>query len=238
MPPGGRACRSGHWPGSTGCIAVWYGRRCPLRCRSRADRRYVVPRGWSRSRRGSTTGCARTWKRWRKQRYTVRRIVSSLGEELGADVPYPTVRDYVSARRPQIAAEAGAPADGFIVRHNRPGADAEVDFGEVWVNLSGTMTRCYLFALRLAYSGKAVHRISVSCGEGVSRTSSAVLMTPKALGPMMPMPYERACRTTSRWRSRPSAPFGETRGGHDQALYTVLAAVCDGLGNPCDPVAT
>ncbi|MFF1746202.1 IS21 family transposase [Streptomyces mirabilis] len=101
----------------------------------------------------------------RKQRHTVRRIVSRLKEERGADVPYPTVRDYVAARRPQIAAEAGAPADGFIVRHNRPGADAEVDFGEVWVNLSGTMTRCYLFALRLAYSGKAVHRISVSCGQ-------------------------------------------------------------------------
>ncbi|MFJ3882926.1 IS21 family transposase [Streptomyces sp. NPDC090077] len=101
----------------------------------------------------------------RKQRHTVRRIVSRLEEELGAEVPYSTVRDYVSARRPQIAAEAGAPADGFIVWHNRPGADAEVDFGEVWVNLAGTLTRCYLFALRLAYSGKAVHRISASCGQ-------------------------------------------------------------------------
>ena len=34
------------------------------------------------------------------------RIVSRLDQELGAQVPYPTVRDYVAARRPQIAAEA------------------------------------------------------------------------------------------------------------------------------------
>ncbi len=47
---------------------------------------------------------------------------------------------------------------GSSVRHNRPGADTGVDFGEVWVNLGGELTRCHLFALRLAYSGKAVHR--------------------------------------------------------------------------------
>ncbi|WP_172387685.1 IS21 family transposase [Streptomyces sp. MNP-20] len=101
----------------------------------------------------------------KKQRHTVKRIVARLQQELGADVPYTTLRDYVSLRRPQIAVEAGAPAEGFIVRHNRPGADAEVDFGDVWVNLNGTVTKCYLFAFRLAYSGKSVHRISMSCGQ-------------------------------------------------------------------------
>ncbi|MFG2785743.1 IS21 family transposase [Streptomyces prunicolor] len=101
----------------------------------------------------------------KKQRHTVKRIDARLQQELGADVPYTTLRDYVSLRRPQIAAEEGAPTEGFIVRHNRPGADAEVDFGDVWVNLAGTVTKCYLFAFRLAYSGKAVHRITMSCGQ-------------------------------------------------------------------------
>ncbi|WUR94768.1 IS21 family transposase [Streptomyces sp. NBC_01262] len=101
----------------------------------------------------------------RKQRHTVKRIVARLEQELGAQVPYTTLRDYVTLRRPQIAAEAGAPAEGFIVRHNRPGFDAEVDFGELWVNLAGSATKCYLFAFRLAYSGKSVHRVSASCGQ-------------------------------------------------------------------------
>ncbi len=42
--------------------------------------------------------------------------------------------------------------------------------------------------------------------EAFSRTGSAVLMTPKAFGPMIRIPYERARRTSSRCRSRPSAP--------------------------------
>ncbi len=43
--------------------------------------------------------------------------------------------------------------------------DAEVDFGEVWLDLICERTKCYVFASRLAYSGKAVHRITVSCGQ-------------------------------------------------------------------------
>lgn len=100
-----------------------------------------------------------------KQRHTTKRIAARLVEEHDARVSYTTVRDYVAVRRPQIAAEAGAPAEGFIIRHNRPGADAEVDFGEVAVDLAGVRTRCYLFAFRLAYSGRAVHRITLSSGQ-------------------------------------------------------------------------
>ncbi|CAM5249141.1 hypothetical protein SVIOM342S_10098 [Streptomyces violaceorubidus] len=43
--------------------------------------------------------------------------------------------------------------------------------------------------------------------EALSRTCGEVLMIPKALGPMMRMPYVRACRTRARWRSRPSGPL-------------------------------
>lgn len=101
----------------------------------------------------------------RKQRHTARRIASRLREEVGADVPYPTVRDYVTARRPQIAVEAGAPVEGFIIRHNRPGADAEVDFGAAMVEIDGVMTNCHLFVFRMAYSGLSIHRITTSCGQ-------------------------------------------------------------------------
>ncbi|MFD4562176.1 IS21 family transposase [Streptomyces sp. NPDC058469] len=101
----------------------------------------------------------------RKQRHTVRRIVARIEEEFGEAIPYPTVRDFVAARRKEIAAQAGAPAEAFVTRHNALGADAEVDFGDVYVDLAGQRTRCYLFAFRLAYSGKSVHRISRSCGQ-------------------------------------------------------------------------
>lgn len=46
------------------------------------------------------------------------------------------------------------------------GAEAEVDFGDVHVMLAGKMTRVYLFSMRLSYSGKAVHRVFASCGQG------------------------------------------------------------------------
>lgn len=101
----------------------------------------------------------------REQRHTVRRITARIEEEFGGAIPYPTVRDFVAATRKEIAAQAGAPVEAFVTRHNALGADAEVDFGDVYVDLAGQRTRCYLFAFRLAYSGKAVHRISRSCGQ-------------------------------------------------------------------------
>ncbi|MEU9609307.1 hypothetical protein [Streptomyces sp. NPDC048057] len=102
-----------------------------------------------------------------KQRHTVQRILNGLRQECGAEIAYTTVWDYVSHRRREIAEAAGAaPAAGFvIIRHHQPGTDAEVDFGEAWVDLAGERTKCFVFALRLAYSGKAVHRITTSCGQ-------------------------------------------------------------------------
>jgi hypothetical protein len=93
-----------------------------------------------------------------KQRHTVQRILNRLQQECGAEITYTTVWDYVSKRRREIAEASGAsPAAGFVIQHNRPGMDAEVDFGEAWVDLAGERTKCYVFAFRLAYSGKAVH---------------------------------------------------------------------------------
>lgn len=97
-----------------------------------------------------------------KQRQTAKRMTDRLIEEFGSAASYSTVRDYVAFRRPQIEAEAGASVrslSGFLARHNEPGRDAEVDFGELWARLDGVMTRCHLFVFRMSFSGMAVHRV-------------------------------------------------------------------------------
>ncbi|MFB8000132.1 IS21 family transposase [Streptomyces sp. NPDC056002] len=102
----------------------------------------------------------------RKQRHTVTRIFSRLVAEHQANVTYPMVRRYVAERKPQILAESGkAPAEAFIRQSHQPGLEAEVDFGDVSVKLAGEQVTCYLFSLRLSYSGKAVHRVFASCGQ-------------------------------------------------------------------------
>ena len=103
----------------------------------------------------------------RKQRHTVRRIFARLIDEYGMrDVSYQIVRGYVADRKPKIRAETGhGPAEVFFPQTHRPGEEAEVDFGEVEINLRGTSVTCMLFSLRLSFSGKAVHRIFASGGQ-------------------------------------------------------------------------
>jgi transposase len=98
----------------------------------------------------------------RKQRHTARRVFERLCDEHDARVCYSTVVKYVRRRRPQVVAESRARAgvlDGFVPQQHPPGQEAEVDFGEVTVRLDGTLTKCYLFTLRMSHSGKAVHRV-------------------------------------------------------------------------------
>jgi len=96
----------------------------------------------------------------RKQRHTATRIHHRLLDEHGADVSYGSVRDYVRARRPQIEIDAGRrPVQAFVPQAHAPGAEAEVDFGEVWVILAGVKTKCHMFTFRLSNSGRAVHRV-------------------------------------------------------------------------------
>ncbi|WKK23961.1 IS21 family transposase [Streptomyces olivoreticuli] len=76
------------------------------------------------------------------------------------------VRDYVAVRRKEIRWEADrGPAEVFAPQTHMPGDEAEVDFGDVHIVLAGVPTHCYLFSLRLSYSGKAVHQVSASCGQ-------------------------------------------------------------------------
>ena len=81
-------------------------------------------------------------------------------------ISYSTVRQYVKTRRAQIAFDAGkASLEVFIPQEHAPGAEAEVDFGDVWVDLAGVRTRCYMFAFRMSHSGKSVHRVYPTCGQ-------------------------------------------------------------------------
>jgi transposase len=98
----------------------------------------------------------------RKQRHTARRVFERLRDEHGAQVSYSYVAKQVHACRAEIAAEVRAGAggvDGFVPQAKEPGAEAEVDFGDVMVELAGELARCYLFAYRLSCSGKGCHRV-------------------------------------------------------------------------------
>ena len=98
----------------------------------------------------------------RKQRHTARRVFERLRDEHDAQVSYSTVAKYVQRRRAGIAAAARAEdggVDGFVPQAKEPGAEAEVDFGDVLVVLAGHLAKCYLFAYRLSFAGKACHRV-------------------------------------------------------------------------------
>jgi transposase len=103
----------------------------------------------------------------KKQRHTARRVLARLVDEHGAaGLSYSTVRDYVARRRPQIAADAGKPLEtGCVPQTHPPAAEAEVDFHDLWVILQGIKTKTALFTMRLSYSGRAVHRASLSQGQ-------------------------------------------------------------------------
>ena len=102
----------------------------------------------------------------RKQRHTARRIHDRLVDEHRAELSYSTVRDYVRRRRPEIAVERGrVAAVGMVPQEHAPGAEAEVDFGEVWVVLDGVKTKGHMFVSRLSPSGAAVHRVYPTCGQ-------------------------------------------------------------------------
>jgi len=101
----------------------------------------------------------------RKQRHTARRVFERLVDEHGAQVSYSYVAKYVARRRAEIAAQDRDGAEGlagFVPQVREPGAEAEVDFGDVTVELGGQLTRCFLFGYRLSCSGKGVHRVYAS----------------------------------------------------------------------------
>jgi transposase len=104
----------------------------------------------------------------RKQRHTARRAWVRLRDEHDADVSYSYVAKYAARRRPEIEAERKGRAEsleGFVPQLKEPGAEAEVGFGPVTVELDGREAACHLFAYRLSFSGFGVHRVYASCAQ-------------------------------------------------------------------------
>lgn len=81
----------------------------------------------------------------RKQRHSARRVLARLvGEHAIAKLTFSCVRDYVARARPRVAAEAGrAVSSAFVPQAHEPGAQAEVDFADLWVDLAGVRTKCF-----------------------------------------------------------------------------------------------
>jgi transposase len=52
-----------------------------------------------------------------------------------------------------------------VPQTHEPGAEAEVDFHDLWVVLRGVKTKTALFTMRLSYSARAAHRASLSQGQ-------------------------------------------------------------------------
>jgi transposase len=90
-----------------------------------------------------------------KQRHTAHRIWQRLVAEHGAELGESTVRKYVARLRRELGGGVGGVA---VPQVHRPGEEAEVDFAELWVWLEGTLSKLWLFTMRLSCSGRAVHR--------------------------------------------------------------------------------
>ena len=92
----------------------------------------------------------------RKQRHTARRVWQRLVDEHQAQVGESTVRRYVAEvrrRQPAVLVEVKVP------QRHPPGAEAEVDFGQLAFWLDGVLTDGWMFVLRLSASGKGFHRV-------------------------------------------------------------------------------
>ena len=54
---------------------------------------------------------------------------------------------------------------GFVPQTHLPGAEAEVDFHDLWVVLAGVKVKTALFTMRLSFSGRAAHRAFATQGQ-------------------------------------------------------------------------
>jgi transposase len=90
----------------------------------------------------------------RKQRHTARRVWQRLVAEHHASVAEVTVSRYVARRRVELGLDR---VEVAVPQTHPPGAEAEVDFGEFYATIAGTLTKVWMFVMRLSHSGKAFH---------------------------------------------------------------------------------
>ena len=90
----------------------------------------------------------------RKQRHTARRVWQRLVAEYGATVSESTVRAYVALVNFELD---NTLAIVTVPQTHGPGEEAEVDFGEFAAYIDGTLTKCWMFCMRLSHSGRGFH---------------------------------------------------------------------------------
>jgi transposase len=90
----------------------------------------------------------------RNQRHTAHRVWTRLVAGYGADVGESTVREVVR----RIRLEIGDPPEAMVPQTHVIGAEAEVDFGDIYVVIAGERTKLSLFSLRLSASARACHK--------------------------------------------------------------------------------
>jgi transposase len=90
----------------------------------------------------------------RKQRHTARRVWQRLVAEQHANVAEVTVSRYVAARRVELGLDRVQVA---VPQTHPPGAEAEVDFGEFYATIAGSLIKVWMFVMRLSQSGRAFH---------------------------------------------------------------------------------
>ncbi len=92
----------------------------------------------------------------RKQRHTARRVWQRLVDEHQAQVGESTVRRYVAEvrrRQPAVLVAVKVP------QWHPPGAEGEVDFGQLAFWLDDVLTEGWMFVFRLSASGRGFHRV-------------------------------------------------------------------------------
>lgn len=90
----------------------------------------------------------------RKQRHTARRVWQRLVAEHGATLAEVTVSRHVARRRVELGLDQ---VEVAVPQTHPPGEEAEVDFGELYVRLSGVLVKVWMFVMRLSCSGRAFH---------------------------------------------------------------------------------
>jgi transposase len=81
----------------------------------------------------------------RKQRHTARRIWQRLVAEHGASCAEVTVSRYVARRKLELGLDAREVA---VPQTHKPGAEAEVDFGEFYARIAGVLVKVWMFVMR------------------------------------------------------------------------------------------
>jgi transposase len=74
--------------------------------------------------------------------------------EHGATLSEITESRYVARRRVDLDL---VNIEVCIPQTHKPGAEAEVDFGELHITLAGQQVKCWMFVMRLSHSGRAFH---------------------------------------------------------------------------------